>query len=193
MEQETQRQPESQIPVDNANASSGTSQEATNANDPTVFERAVDTAREQAGAAADSLRRGELMQDAALDPAATSDDRLIAFLSYASQVFIPLVMPGIVLISESSKRRPFQRYHAVQSLALSLTFIAIFILASISSVILQIIPLLGNLLGLAILCLLPIGYLMGIVAMIYYGFQAYKGKRFAIPGLTSFLHDQGWL
>jgi uncharacterized membrane protein len=191
MEQETQRQPEGQIPVDNENASAATSQEATN--DPTVFERAVDTAREQAGAAADSLRRGELMQDAAIDPAATSDDRLIAFLSYASQVFIPLVMPGIVLISESSKRRPFQRYHAVQSLALSLTFIAIFILASISSVVLQIIPLLGNLLGLAILCLLPIGYLMGIVAMIYYGFQAYKGKRFAIPGLTSFLHDQGWL
>ncbi len=193
MEQETQRQPEGQIPANSADASSATSQEATTANDPTVFERAIDTAREQAGAAADSLRRGELMQDAAIDPAATSDDRLIAFLSYASQVFIPLVMPGIVLISESSKRRPFQRYHAVQSLALSLTFIAIFILASISSVILQIIPLLGNLLGLAILCLLPIGYLMGIVAMIYYGFQAYKGKRFAIPGLTSFLHDQGWL
>jgi hypothetical protein len=24
------------------------------------------------------------------------------------------------------------------------------------------------------------------------GFQAYKGRRFAIPGLTSFLRDQNW-
>lgn len=36
--------------------------------DPTVFERAVDTAREGANAAADSLRRGEIMQDATIDP-----------------------------------------------------------------------------------------------------------------------------
>ena len=161
--------------------------------DPTVFERAVDTAREGANAAADSLRRGEIMQDATIDPAASSDDRLIAFLSYASQVFIPLLMPIIVLISESGKKRPFQRYHAVQSLALSLTFFALFVATSVSAVLLQIIPIIGTLIGLALFCLMPIAYLMSIVAMIYYGFQAYKGKRFAVPGLTSFLQDQGWL
>ena len=36
-------------------------------------------------------------------------------------------------------------------------------------------------------------FLGGIALMLYYGYQAYKGRRFAIPGLTSFLTDQGWL
>ena len=31
------------------------------------------------------------------------------------------------------------------------------------------------------------------MALGFYGIQAYQGKRFAIPGLTSFLTDQGWL
>ena len=38
-----------------------------------------------------------------------SDDRLIALLCYISQILIPVVMPVIVLLSESSKRRSFQR------------------------------------------------------------------------------------
>ena len=31
------------------------------------------------------------------------------------------------------------------------------------------------------------------LALAYYGYQAYQGKRFAIPGLTSFLQDQNWI
>jgi hypothetical protein len=34
---------------------------------------------------------------------------------------------------------------------------------------------------------------MAWFALVYYGYQAYQGKRFAIPGLTSFLRDQGWV
>ncbi|MCB0046618.1 MAG: DUF4870 domain-containing protein [Caldilineaceae bacterium] len=161
--------------------------------DPTIFERAVGTAREQAAEAADSLRRGELLQDAAVDPDATDNDRLIAMLCYVSQILLPLIMPLIVLISESSKRRPFQRYHAVQSLALLLTFIGISIVGLIGSAILQIVPLVGTLFGLLLLCLTPIFGLMALIALLYYGLQAYNGKRFAIPGLTSFLRRQGWL
>jgi uncharacterized membrane protein len=193
---EQNRQPtgaETPIEQNNDTTSTPESTSTYTSGDPTLFERAADNAREGATAAADSLRRGEIMQNAAIDPAASSDDRLIAFLSYASQVFIPLLMPIIVLISESSKKRPFQRYHAVQSLALSLTFFALFVASSVSAVVLQIIPVIGTLIGLALFCLMPIAYLMGVVAMIYYGFQAYKGKRFAIPGLTTFLQDQDWL
>ncbi len=156
-------------------------------------ERAAGVAREQAGQAAQALRRGEFMHDAMLDPEANNDDRLIALLCYITQVIVPIIMPVIVLISESSKKRPFQRYHAVQSLALTLVFIAIGVAVGLGTVIVQIIPVIGWVVGLAVLCITPIAYLMGVVALLYYGYQAYQGKRFAIPGLTSFLRDQGWL
>jgi len=42
-------------------------------------------------------------------------------------------------------------------------------------------------------CLSPIGFIMAGFTHLYYGYQAYKGKRFAIPGVTSFLRNQGWL
>ncbi|MEZ4868120.1 MAG: hypothetical protein R3C14_42730 [Caldilineaceae bacterium] len=159
----------------------------------TPIEQAVETARSQASQAAAAFQRGEFMRDAMDDPAANADDRLIALLSYVTQIVVPLIMPVIVLLSESSKLRPFQRYHAVQSLALTCVFIALGIMVSIGAAIMQVIPLVGVLVGILALCLSPIAYMMGVVALLYYGYQAYQGKRFAIPGLTSFLRDQGWL
>jgi uncharacterized membrane protein len=159
----------------------------------TPVERMADTAREQATQAADALRRGEFMHEAALDDTATPDDRLIALLSYATQILIPLVMPIIVLLSESSKNRPFQRYHAVQSLALAMVFGAVILALFMSSAIFWIVPIIGVLVGLLTACLIPIAWAMGVIAMLYYGFQAYQGKRFAIPGLTQFVRDQGWV
>jgi uncharacterized membrane protein len=47
--------------------------------------------------------------------------------------------------------------------------------------------------GFLVLCLSPIAYFMAVIALLYYGYQAYQGKRFAIPGLTGFLRDQGWI
>ena len=165
----------------------------TPAPEPTPFARAAENAREQAGAAADALRRGEFMHNAAVDPQADRDDKLIALLSYGTQVLIPFVMPTIVLMSESSKKRPFQRYHAVQSLALSLLFLAIAAAATLGAMLIQIVPVVGWLVGLLMLCLMPIGWFMAVIALLYYGYQAYQGNRFAIPGLTSMLRDQGWL
>lgn len=160
----------------------------------TPVERIASTAYTQAGAAADAFRRGELLQQPEIDPLADSDDRLIALLSYVTQLLLPVIMPLIVLLSESSKKRPFQRYHAVQSLALVMVFWGIFLLASITVGIIQIIPVLGWLIGImAFLCLTPLYFLGGIGLLLYYGYQAYRGRRFAIPGLTSFLKDQGWL
>src|SRR5690606_30873845 len=90
----------------------------------TSAERAAEKAREGATAAASALRRGEFMHDAAVDPAADRDDKLIAMLAYVTQILIPFIMPVIILLSESSKKRPFQRYHAVQSLALTVVVTA---------------------------------------------------------------------
>lgn len=160
---------------------------------PSPAERMASNARTQAGAAAEALRRGEFMRDVSLDADADSDDRLIGLLCYITQILIPLVMPVLVLLSESSKRRPFQRFHAVQSLA----FVAVLTLAAIlvaaGTTIVSLIPIIGWLIGLVVLCISPIAVLMAFFALVYYGYQAYQGKRFAIPGLTSFLQDQGWL
>lgn len=160
----------------------------------TPVERMASSAYTQAGQAADALRRGELTQNSQVDSLADSDDRLIAMLSYVTQLVLPVIMPIIVLLSESSKKRPFQRYHAVQSLALVVVFWGVFILASVGIGIIQIIPFLGWFIGIfAFFCISPLYFLGGIALMLYYGYQAYKGRRFAIPGLTSFLRDQGWL
>jgi uncharacterized membrane protein len=176
-------QPEGAVPVENVS----------NAEGRTPVERMADSAREQATQAAEAFRKGEFMYEAAVDAEASPDDRLIALLSYATQVVIPLVMPVIVLLSESSKKRPFQRYHAVQSLALALVFGLLGIMVGIGSMIAWAVPLIGWLVGIVMMCLMPIGWAMAVIALLYYGYQAYQGKRFAIPGLTSFLRDQGWL
>jgi uncharacterized membrane protein len=160
---------------------------------PSPTERAAQSARTQANAAADAFRRGEFMRDATVDGAANGDDRLIALLSYATQILIPFVMPALVLFSESSKKRPFQRFHAVQSLALTTVLIVLGIFVAVGTAVISIIPVIGWLAALIVGCLSPIAVLMAWFAMVYYGYQAYQGKRFAIPGLTSFLKDQGWI
>ena len=140
-----------------------------------------------------AFSRGELLQNSEIDPLADNDDRLIALLSYATQIIIPVIMPAIVLLSESSKKRPFQRYHAVQSLAFAVVFWGLLVLAGIGTAVIQVVPLIGFLIGLMMACIVPLAWFAQAILLLYYGFQAYKGRRFAVPGLTSFLRDQNWL
>lgn len=161
--------------------------------EPTAAERIASGAYQHSAEAADALRRGELVQSSMVDPAANSDDRLIALLSYITQIFIPVIMPLIVLISESSNKRPFQRYHAVQSLAFTVVFWSLMVMVGIGTTIMQIVPLVGMLIGVMVFCLAPIAWFASVLLLLYYGLQAYQGRRFAIPGLTSFLRDQNWL
>jgi uncharacterized membrane protein len=143
--------------------------------------------------AAGALRRGQIMQNSEIDALADSDDRLIALLSYATQILIPVVMPIIVLLSESSKKRPFQRYHAMQSLALVVLFWGLIVLTAMVTTVMQIVPFIGFMIGLMMACMVPLAWFAQAMMLLYYGFQSYKGRRFAVPGLTSFLRDQGWL
>lgn len=160
----------------------------------TLVERAAEATKTQATEAAEAWRRGEFMQEATKDSGANDDDRLISLLCYVFQIPAPMIMPAIVLISKSSQRRPFQRYHAIQSLALTLVFfgVGLFTLITSSIVSLFLGPL-SILVWIAFACTVPIASLMYIIAHLYYGYQAYQGKRFAIPGITSFVRDQGWL
>lgn len=129
-----------------------------------------------------------LAEGSEYDPDATQDDRLLAALAYGAQLVIPVLPPLILLISEASKSRPFQRYHAVQALALGLVVwglgIGLATLATIAA---------ASVIGLLCLCfIVPVMIVLWLLPL-YYALLAYGGKRFRIPGLTQFLQDQGWL
>lgn len=129
-----------------------------------------------------------LAEESEYDPDATQDDRLLAALAYGAQLVIPVLPPLILLISEASKNRPFQRYHAVQSLALGLVVWGLGIgLATVATIAA------ASVIGLLCLCFIVPAMILLWLLPLYYALLAYGGKRFRIPGLTQFLQDQGWL
>jgi len=95
----------------------------------------------------------------------TSDDKLWSLLSW---IFWPIAV--IVLFMEDKKARPFIKYNAVNSLALS-------VIAWGSSII-----------GIG-LCLGPLAFIYSIVL----GIQSYQGKWVTLPVLTDFVKKQGWV
>jgi len=115
-------------------------------------------------------------------PPADDNDRLMGALAYV----VPLVLPAVILASETGKLRPFQRYHAIQSLALSVVSIIWTLLVFIVSLIVA-----GVCAPLG--CVLWILYFGPLVAMVWCAYQAYNGEWVEIPGLTQFLKDQKWL
>jgi len=128
-----------------------------------------------------------LAQNIMDDPEASSDDKLLGGLAYLSQIIVPLIVPVIMLVSETSKARPFQRYHAVQSLGFLAAEIVYEVAATIVFTILTAIT--GGCLG----CVLWVLFLIPIIPALYYAYLAYQGKRFDIPYLTQFMREQGWL
>lgn len=129
-----------------------------------------------------------LTEDSIYDETANNDDKLLAALAYGSQLIIPILVPIILLVSETSKKRPFQKYHAVQSLALGVALWvvqgALGILATIAA---------ASFIGLLCLCIIVPAMIVVWLLPLYYAILAYSGQRFTIPGLTQFLRDQRWL
>ena len=106
------------------------------------------------------------------------NDKLMAALSYP----IPIVAI-IILLVEDMKARPFQKFHAVQALAVNVVlWVAIIILGCILAAVTFFI---GGLCGL----IAPFLWLVTL----YWAYEAYQGKYFEIPWLTEFLRDQNWL
>ncbi|MBN1995739.1 MAG: DUF4870 domain-containing protein [Anaerolineae bacterium] len=98
------------------------------------------------------------------------NDKLMAALAW----IIPLL--GIViLLVEDMKNRPFQKYHAVNSLAFSVVF---FVVMSIISVVTF---------GFGS-CLFILWFIV-----IYWAIKAYQGEWVEVPALTNFLKGQGWV
>ena len=117
---------------------------------------------------------------------ATDNDRLMAALAYASQVVIPLLVPAIMLLAEESKERPFQRFHAIQSLGFLVIAIIYEVLAAIVYCGLTAVT---GCLG----CVLWLMFLLPAIPALYYASQAYQGLYFTIPFLTDFLVNSKWL
>jgi len=97
----------------------------------------------------------------------TSDDKLWAALSY---VFAPIV-GIIVLLMEDKKARPYIKFHAVQSIAIS---IVLFIVVPIIAI-----PTFG--------C----GSVLYFI-MFWWAYKAYQGEEVKIPVVTDFIKNQGW-
>ena|SRR5919108_329667 len=101
----------------------------------------------------------------------TSDDKLWSALSY---VFAPII-GIIVLLMEDKKSRPFVKFHAVQSIVVSIAF---WILATIITTVT---------IGFGGLCV-PVLWLV----FLYWAYQAYQGNMVNIPGITNLVKGQGW-
>jgi uncharacterized protein len=111
----------------------------------------------------------ELMENQPMD--VTSDDKLWGALSY---VFAPIV-GIIVMLMEDKKNRPFVKFHAIQSIVVSIVF---WILATIITTVT---------IGFGGLCV-PLLWLV----FLYWAYQAYQGQMVNIPVVTNFIKQQGW-
>ena len=116
----------------------------------------------------------------------SDNDKLLAGLSWVSQIIVPAVMPAILLFTDESKRSPFIKKHAVQSLALTVAAVAYEIVAAIVfGIATAVIPCASC--GLWVLFLLP------LVPLVYYGIKAFQGQDVEIPYLSKLLRDNRWL
>jgi uncharacterized membrane protein len=113
----------------------------------------------------------------------TENDRLMALLAYIIGVIVPI----IILLSEGMKNRPFQRYHAIQSLGLWVATLIYSVVACIVYFLLTTITF-----GILGLCLWII-FLLPLVPVILYGIKAYQGEWVVIPVVTDFVKGQGWV
>jgi len=96
-------------------------------------------------------------------------DKLMAALSY------PIgIVAIVILVVEDMKNRPFQKYHAVQALAVNVIIILLSIVLGWT----------------VVLACVPV--LLWFVTL-YWAYLAYQGQYLEIPGLTNFLKGQGWL
>lgn len=101
----------------------------------------------------------------------TENDKLMAALSYP----IPIVAI-VILLSETNKVRPFQKFHAVQALGFWVALTVIGIVVAIIT------------LGIGSLCF-PVIWLVSL----WPAYKSYLGEYMEMPVLTDFIRNQGWV
>ncbi|MGD8968315.1 MAG: DUF4870 domain-containing protein [Anaerolineae bacterium] len=102
----------------------------------------------------------------------TQDDKLWALLSWLP--WVGWILAIVALLIEPQKERPFVRYHAIQSLAANVVLTVLSIILGVTVV---------------LACIAPFLWLV----LIYPAIKAYQGEWVAIPWLTEFCKNQGWI
>ncbi len=97
------------------------------------------------------------------------NDKLMAALSYP----IPIIISIVILLSETSKVRPFQKFHAVQSLAYWVPLGIIGIVLS------------------AVTC--GLSFIIVWLVSFWPAYRAYQGEYVELPVITDFIRNQGWV
>ena len=114
----------------------------------------------------------------------TDNDKLMAALAY----FFSPIVPVIILLVETMKVRPYQKYHAVQSLGLFVVSMGYTLIACILFFACSIVTA-----GVLSICLWIL-FLVPLVPFVYYAIISYTScQYFEIPVLAKFMAQQGWL
>jgi uncharacterized membrane protein len=118
-------------------------------------------------------------------PADINDnDKLMAALCY----FLTPIVPIIVLVVETMKVRPYQKYHALQGLG---AFVGLMLFEVLACVLYFACTVLTA--GILAICLWVI-FFLPYIPLLYYTYLAYaKPSYFEIPVITKFMRQQGWL
>ena len=110
----------------------------------------------------------------------TDNERVLASLCYLSQIFVPLLLPFVLLLTEEARKSRFLKHHAVHALALAaLTVLYYLIVAFVWAIVAAIVGCLA--------CGLSVALIPPVVALAYYGYHAYKGSALTVPWLTDLL------
>jgi uncharacterized membrane protein len=101
-----------------------------------------------------------------------SDDNLMAVIAY---LFCPITGLIIYLMEKDKPdKRRFVMFHAVQSIILGIVFVAIYFFLGI----INIIPIIGNIISLIGFLIVP---LAGLVVWIFMLYKAYSGEEYHLP------------
>ena len=113
----------------------------------------------------------------------TNQDKATAALSY----IVGFILSAVVLLTKEMSARPFQRYHAIQSLGVWVASVLYEAVMAILVCAISVTPLAP------LDCCLWVAFFLPLVPTAYFAYRAYLGEYFAIPFLTDFMRQQGWL
>ena len=117
---------------------------------------------------------------------ATEDAKLLAGLSYISQIVLPAVLPVILLATQETKRSAYLRYHVVHNLAFTVLAILYYLIAALVYVVV-------TAAAPCLACFLWVLFLVPAGVLIYYGYMGFTGKCPEVPWLTQYLKQVGWV
>jgi uncharacterized membrane protein len=92
-------------------------------------------------------------------------------------------LTGIVFLL-IDKDRPFVRFHAVQSIAVSVALVGAWVVVSLVMLVLNVLPIIGTLIGFLLWLALAV---LGFALWIYLMYKAFHGKQWAVPVLAPYV------